>query len=222
MDLLDLLNKRITKLDYVLISHFDTDHVKGILTVLETMKVKHVIISKQEENSENYRMFKKIVEERKIKVWVVKQADTFSIEKEVTLQILWPKQEQIKENVLNNNSIVAKLSYGDFSILFTADIEQIAERQILEDYKNSNILHSNVLKVAHHGSKTSSTQEFLQKVNAQIALIGVGKNNLFGHPNNVVIKQLQNNGIQIYRTDINGEIKILVKKNGKIRIKKLV
>lgn len=103
---------------------------------------------------------------------------------------MWPQKDLIHENVLNNNSIVCKLSYRDFSILFTGDIEEIAEKQIVNLYSSS-VLDSNVLKVAHHGSKSSSIDAFISKVNPQIALIGVGENNKFGHPNNAVIERLQ-------------------------------
>lgn len=85
---------------------------------------------------------------------------------------------------------MAKLLYKNFSILFTGDIEEIAEKQILEEYKNSNILKSEILKVAHHGSKTSSMQSFLENVKPKIALIGVGKDNTFGHPNDEVLERL--------------------------------
>lgn len=85
---------------------------------------------------------------------------------------------------------MAKLLYKNFSILFTGDIEEIAEKQIIEEYKNSNILKSEILKVAHHGSKSSSIQSFLEKVKPKIALIGVGKDNTFGHPNDEVIERL--------------------------------
>ena len=108
------------------------------------------------------------------------------------IKILWPKQEQIQENVLNNNSIVAKLVYNNFSMLFTGDIEEIAEKQILEEYKNNNILKSNILKVAHHGSKSSSIQQILQEIKPKIAIIGVGANNTFGHPNENVLERLRN------------------------------
>lgn len=77
-------------------------------------------------------------------------------------------------------------------MLFTGDIEEIAEKEILKEYKNNfNQLKSTVIKVPHHGSKTSSTQEFLEAVNSSFALIGVGKNNTFGHPNDEVIKRLK-------------------------------
>ena len=77
-------------------------------------------------------------------------------------------------------------------MIFTGDVEEVAEKQIISNYKNSRILDSTVLKVAHHGSKTSSVQEFLELVKPKIALIGVGKNNKFGHPNEWVIDRLQN------------------------------
>lgn len=114
------------------------------------------------------------------------------IENGIQISILWPKEEQIQENMLNNNSIVAKLTYQNTAMLLTGDIEEIAEKQIVEEYKNSKVLSSTILKVAHHGSKTSSTQEFLEVVGARIALIGVGENNTFGHPNDRVIKRMQN------------------------------
>ena len=80
----------------------------------------------------------------------------------------------IKENILNNNSIVLKINYkNNFSMIFTGDIEKIAEKEIINEYKNSNLLKSDILKVGHHGSKTSTTQEFLEKISPKIALIGV-------------------------------------------------
>ncbi len=186
-----LLDKGISKLNYVLISHFDSDHVGGILTLLQEMKVEKVIISKQGEISQNYEDFYKIVKERKIKVIVVKQGDKLNIDKNVTLKILWPKEEKIKDNILNNNSIVAKLTYYSFSMLLTGDIEQIAEEKIIEEYKNTEQLKSSILKVAHHGSKSSSIQKFLEQVRPKIALIGVGEKNTFGHPNDMVIQRLE-------------------------------
>jgi competence protein ComEC len=104
-------------------------------------------------------------------------------------------------------------------MLFTGDIEEKAESSLIKQYGKTNILQSNILKVAHHGSKSSSTEEFLELVNPQIALIGVGKNNLYGHPNDNVIKRITDLGVAIYRTDKNGEICIEVDK--KFKIKKL-
>lgn len=124
-------------------------------------------------------------------LWL-RNGDMVKIENDVELCILWPKQEQIKENILNNNSIVAKLKYKNFSMLFTGDIEKIAEEQILEDYEqNELILKSTVLKVGHHGSKSSSVQNFVDAVKPRMALIGVGAKNTFGHPNSGVLGRLE-------------------------------
>lgn len=124
---------------------------------------------------------------------MLRSGDVINIEDNLNFQILWPREEQIIENILNNNSIVAKLNYKSFSCIFTGDIEEIAEREILKDYKNNlQILSSKVLKVGHHGSKTSSSEEFIKIISPKVALIGVGENNKFGHPHENVVKRLEN------------------------------
>ena len=188
-----LLARRIKKIDYIIVSHFDTDHIGGLLTVMEELKVDKVVISMQGSNSENYSKFVKIVKERNIKVVVVGKGDRIKIENDLYFDVLWPNNSDlITENVLNNNSIVCKMNYKYFSMLFTGDIEEIAEKQILNLYKNNlKIFNSTILKVAHHGSKTSSIQNFVDAIKPKIALIGVGENNKFGHPNEEVIKRLE-------------------------------
>ena len=211
-----LLDRGITNINYMIISHFDSDHIGGLFSVLENLKVDKVIISKQLRMSENYYRFEDIVRKKNIKTIVVKKGDIIKIENNILLDILWPNSTNvIEENDLNNSSIVCKIHYKEFSILFTGDIEEAAESTIIEQYENTNSLRSTVLKIAHHGSKTSSTQKFIERVSPQIALIGVGKNNKFGHPNESVIKILNNYNIKIYRTDQTGEISIEVDKNGK-------
>ena len=192
---------------------------------MEELKVKKVFISKQGENGQNFQRFKEIVNKKNISVICVGIDETIypvklQIEKDIYFDIFWPNNlNLISDNLLNNNSIVSKLHYKRFSALFTGDIEQIAEKEILKHYKdNSKLLNSTILKVAHHGSKTSSTQEFLEAVRPKISLIGVGENNKFGHPNDDVINRLENIGSKIYRTDKMGEISIFVDKKGKIRI----
>lgn len=213
-----LLDRRITKIDYMLISHFDSDHIGGLLYVLENIKVKHVIISKQGEMCENYKRFKEIVKNKKNNIIVAKLGEKINIDKYTYLDILFPEEELISENVLNNNSIVAKLHYNNFSMLFTGDIEKTAEEKIIKLYNNE--LSSTIIKVAHHGSKSSSTQELLNLIKPKIALIGVGAKNTFGHPNNDVINRLEDLGTKVYRTDINGEIILKINPKGKIEIKK--
>ena len=101
------------------------------------------------------------------------------------------------------------------------DIES-SEKDVLDKYKESNILESTVIKIAHHGAKTSSSEEFLKAVNPKIALIGVGQNNKFGHPSNTTIEKLKSLGCRIYRTDLNGEIEIEVDKKSRILIKDFI
>ena len=107
------------------------------------------------------------------------------------IKILFPTKDLITQNSLNNNSLVFKLYYNEFSILFTGDIEEIAEDSLIEIYEKGEFLKSTILKVAHHGSKSSSTLKFLDLVKPKIALIGVGKNNLYGHPNSDVLERLK-------------------------------
>ena len=186
-----LLDKGYTQLDYVFISHFDQDHVGGILSLLEELKVGQIFISKQGKTSDNYETFLEIVAQKNLKVREVKMGDKITIG-DVTFHILWPTENQIEENMLNNNAMVMKLQYKSFSMLFTGDIEEVAEKKILSVYSdNLDSLKATVLKVAHHGSKSSSTEKFLKAVNSKVAIIGVGENNMFGHPSNVVLERLQ-------------------------------
>ncbi len=142
--------------------------------MLENLKVKNLVISKQIEETEECDNILKIANKKKVKIIFVEAGQKLNIERKISFTILWPdKNELISENPLNNNSIVAKLTYGEFQMLFTGDIEQIAEEKIVEKYGGN--LKSIILKVAHHGSKTSSTDEFIKYVNPEIALIGVRK-----------------------------------------------
>ena len=159
---------------------------------MQEIKVENIIIGKQFENSENYQEFIKIVKEQKVNVQVVEAGQRIKIEKDLYFDVLWPSSDNIiSENSINNNSLVCKMVYQNFSMLFTGDIEEIAEKAILEKYKDTNALKANVLKVAHHGSKSSSIEEFLDIVKPRIALIGVGGNNTFGHPNKEVLERFK-------------------------------
>lgn len=212
-----LLDRRILKIDYVLISHFDTDHCGGILTIMEKVKVKNIIISEQAEHSENYERFKKLMIHKRIRLIEVKKGDKIKIGRYSEFKILFPTSRLLSENPLNNNSIVAQFNYNNFKMLFTGDIEKLAEQQILKAEKAE--IRADILKVAHHGSKTSSIPEFIKAVKPKIALIGVGKNNTFGHPNQQTIKNLENIKCRIYRTDLQGEIIIKIDQKGRMNVK---
>ena len=145
-----LLDRKIAVVDYIMVSHFDTDHVGGLLYIMQNMKVKNAIISNQPETSQNFQEFIKIAKEKKINLIVVNAGDKLNIENDLYFNILWPdKNAFISENTLNNNSIVCKLIYKNFSCVFTGDIEEIAEKKILEKYKKKpNLLKADILKIA--------------------------------------------------------------------------
>ncbi len=207
-----ILDRGYTKIDIAIISHMDLDHCDGIIYLMDKIKIKTIIIGKQYEESDNYKRFVKLAKEKRIEVKIVEAGENINIERNVNLDILWPdNKNKISENAINNNSLVFKLKYKKYSILFTGDIEEIAEKAILERYKN--MLQSTILKVAHHGSKTSTTAEFLKAVKPRYALIGVGKNNKFGHPSENTIKKLKEMKVKIFRTDELGEITIKMNKN---------
>lgn len=182
---------------------------------MQEIKVNNIIIGKQYKSSENYEEFIKIVKEKKINVKIVEEGEKVSIEDNLYFDFIWPfSDNMISDNSINNNSLVCKLNYKNYSMLFTGDIEAIAEKAILKKYsKNLNILKSDILKVAHHGSKTSSITEFIEKIKPKYAIIGVGEDNKFGHPSDNTIQNLEKANIRIYRTDKMGEIEI--KTNGK-------
>lgn len=218
-----LLDRRIKKLDYIIISHFDADHCQGLQSVIKNIKVKNVIISKQASQSELFEQIMELCQEKNINVIVVKRGGKITIDKYTYFEILHPVDKMLDDGKggLNANAIVAKLHYkttknGDYTILFTGDIEEAAEKELVKLYGNK--LKSDILKVAHHGSKTSSTYEFLQEVKPSISLIGVGEDNTFGHPNEGVLQRLESINTKVYRTDLNGEIEIKINKEKGIKV----
>lgn len=210
-----LLDRGIATVDYIIVSHFDSDHCDGLNAVVENIKVKNIIISKQCEISEEYVKLISLANRKNVNIIICKTNDNIKIDKYTNIEILYAS-ESAKD--LNNGSIVCKLRYKGFSMLFTGDIEEVTENEIVKKYIKSTKLQADVLKVAHHGSKTSTTSNFLELVKPKIALIGVGEDNTFGHPNVAVIKRLQDIGAKIYRTDEEGEIILKVNGKGKIHI----
>lgn len=217
-----LLDRRIKKLDYIIISHFDADHAQGIEAVIKKIKVKNIVVSRQASQSVEYDKIIKMCKEKKIKIIDAKRGETIMVDKYAYFDILHPGDILLDDGKggLNANAIVAKLNYkmekGLFTVLFTGDIEYDAEQELVKEYGNK--LKSDILKVAHHGSKTSSSQNFIELVKPKIALIGVGKDNTFGHPNESVLERLRDLKCKIYRTDENGEISIKVKHEGRLKL----
>ena len=176
-----LLDKGIKTVDYLIISHFDSDHCNSSKEVIEKLNVKQLVISKQAKESKEFEDIISMAKEKNINIQVVKAGDILKFDKYTSFKVLWPDTNLLQESPLNNNSIVARLEYKSFSMLFTGDIEALAEKQIVARYKSEE-LKSDILKVAHHGSKTSSTNEFINKIKPQISIIGEGENNKFVRP----------------------------------------
>ena len=187
-----LLDRKITKIDFLMVSHFDSDHCGGLFAVLENLNVENVIIGKQDSEYQNCTKFLELSKSKNINIIVAEAGNVIKIDKYTQFHILWPNaKNMISENGINNNSIVAKLVYGDFQMLLTGDIEEIAEKEIIQMYKKTNMLDCDILKVAHHGSKSSSIEEILQVITPKISVIEVGENK-YGHPNSDVINRMEN------------------------------
>ena len=207
-----LIDRKVYKIDYIIVSHFDADHCRAFLHVMKYIKVKNAIIAKQFKNSRMYSEFLEIANKKKINIIYVKEKDHFKF-KDFRIDIYNPNDEAIMENVMNNNAILNMLRFGRINILCTGDLEKIAEDAIITRYSNSNILKADILKVGHHGSITSTSDDFLKLIMPRMALIGCGKNNKFGHPNQFILNKLSAIGCKIYRTDLNGEISICIDEN---------
>lgn len=205
-----LLDRKIISLDYICISHFDSDHCDGFKYLLKNIKVKNIILSKQYETTNNFKEIINIANKKKINVIKVEAGNILNIDKFVKFKIFSPGKALT--NDINDNSIVMKLEYNNFSCLFTGDISKQIEKKLVKQYGNE--LKSTILKVAHHGSKTSSDEDFINQVSPKISLIGVGKNNKFGHPNEEVLKTLKDINSKVFRTDEKGEITLKVNRRG--------
>ena len=213
-----LLDRKIISLDYICISHFDSDHCDGFKYLLNNIKVKNIILSKQYQSTDNFEEIMSIANKKKINIIKVEAGNVLNIDRFVRFKIFSPGKTLTDD--INDNSIVMKLEYNSFSCLFTGDISEKIEQNLIKKYGKE--LKSTVLKVAHHGSKTSSDENFIKFVNPKISLIGVGKNNKFGHPNEEVLKVLKEINSKIYRTDVNGEIILNINRYGKIEANTLL
>ncbi|MCL2355513.1 MAG: MBL fold metallo-hydrolase [Oscillospiraceae bacterium] len=185
-----LLNRGVRRIDYVIISHFHADHTNGLIPVFENLEVGNVVISRQSTVTYNYQRIMGILYENQIPILIVEEGHRIVLDHYTHIDILHPSAELISDNRggINNNSIICRLVYGNFSMIFAGDVEQIGERAVVARYE---CLQTTVLKVAHHGSRTSSTQEFIDIVRPKISLIGVGERNTFGHPVPEVLDRLE-------------------------------
>lgn len=219
-----LLDRRIKKIDFIIVSHFDADHCQAFETVIDNINVRKVVVCKQSMITQEYLNIINKCKKKNIKIIVVERGDKLKIDKRTEFEILHPGERFLDDGKggLNANAIVCKMNYKlnngkIFSILFTGDIEVEAEKELEQVYGKK--LKADILKIAHHGSKTSSREEFIKLVSPKIALIGVGENNKFGHPADITLERLEKENVKVYRTDQMGEVSITINKNGEIKVK---
>jgi len=205
-----LRRKGIDTINLLVLTHPHLDHLEGLLPVIKEFKVDMVLDSGLISDLQEYKEFISTIQEKGIPYHLAKAGDNFIFSNNLEIFLLNPlyNADFYNDSDFNNASIVIKLFYKNTDFLFTGDIEEATEKKLLIW---QNILQSDVLKVSHHGSATSTNSEFLDKVNPMIAAITVGKNN-FGHPSQKVIERLEDKNIKIYRTDEDGTI--IVRTNG--------
>ncbi|HUV43175.1 MAG TPA: ComEC/Rec2 family competence protein [Patescibacteria group bacterium] len=193
------------EIEMVIATHPESDHITGLIDVIERYKVKQFVINSVGKDSAVFQEFQAAVLAEKAAVYFPKAGDRIEINS-LVLSFLWPRtQEKVlgvsTEREVNDTSLVFELAYGQFEALLTGDISTKVESQLsLEDIE--------VLKVAHHGSKYSTDKKFLKESHPELAIVSVGKNS-FGHPTSEVIERLSQAGVKLLRTDQEGEIEVV-------------
>jgi len=192
------------EIDLMILTHLDSDHLTGLVEVLKRYSVEKVIHNGLKNYDSIALEWEKLILEKNIPQQIVDISLNIKLDEQVLIEFLWPSQDLIKESKGDDNftSLVFKLTHGNNKFLFTGDIPKEAEEVLISTEKD---LKADVLKAGHHGSKYSSTMEFLSKVKPKYGVISCGENN-FGHPSLRVLKNLENIGAEILRTDQLGDI----------------
>ena len=208
-------------IEMVVLTHADSDHVTGLISVLERYNVEYFVINNIAKDTDQFWRFRENLIKEGAKIYNPKAGEEIKIA-DINFTVLWPEEElgnplvwelvsEVKESILgaasysgdlNETSVVLRLNFGDFCALLVGDIGAETESQL------DKVTPCQVLKVPHHGSKYSSSEEFLNHVKPDLAVICVGKNS-FGHPTEEVLDRLESTGAKILRTDQNGEIEIV-------------
>ncbi|MDQ4075733.1 MAG: DNA internalization-related competence protein ComEC/Rec2 [Chloroflexota bacterium] len=209
-------------LELVILTHADADHLGGLPELLSRYRVGQVVDSGFPNDTPLFDVWLEQLQAQGLRPLSAQPEQQWQLGEGVTLEVLAPTSAPFEQ--LNNNSVVTRLHYGHFCALLTGDIEAEAEARLVDSKR---LTPCQVLKVAHHGSRTSSTEPFLNAVRPTIALISAGRDNRFGHPHGEVIARLEAIGVRIFRTDEQGTIHLVtngrelwVKANGTSRLYK--
>ena len=200
-----LRKKGINELDILILTHPHEDHVGGLPYVLESVKVDHVLDSGQAHPSRSYQHFLELINDKHVPYQLARAGQVVDLGGGAKGYILHPSEPFITGTIsdLNNNSVVIRLVYGKTSFLLMGDTAFEGEDRIMSLGYD---LKSDVLKVGHHGSATSTSMNFLEAVRPEYAVISVGAKNKFGHPAPGTLERLENIGAKVYRTDLDGSV----------------
>jgi competence protein ComEC len=193
-------------IDLVILTHPERDHMAGLLEALQSYQVENIVWTGLNRDNAEFEEWLRLIKKEQANVRFVSSGQRISIG-DYWLDVLYPFETLEGKTAESSNeyALVTRLSCGKKSFLFTSDIPKSVEKKLL----GKGVLDSDLLKVAHHGSKYSSGEAFISEVSPEMAVIQSGKGNSYGHPHQEVLDILEKYGISIFRTDINGNIKIL-------------
>ncbi|MFA5791946.1 MAG: ComEC/Rec2 family competence protein [Candidatus Paceibacterota bacterium] len=191
-------------IDMLVITNPDADHIGGFLDILKNYKVNYILESGTLTDSKIYQNLKEEIKKQNIRTMLARAGMRLDIGGGVFIDILFPDRD-VSEWATNDGSVVARLSYGKTSIMLTGDATNKTEKIILGE-NSIDVLKSTILKVGHHGSRTSTSKEFVKAVMPVYAFISDGKDNKYGHPHQDTLDTLNNLGVKIFRTDLLGTI----------------
>lgn len=195
----------VERLDYVIATHPHADHIGGMAEVIKAFDIGQIYMPKVSTNTKTFERLLLTIKEKGLSVNTAKAGVSLFGVDGISACFVAPVKEKYDD--LNNYSAVLRLCYNDVSFLFTGDAEAESEAQIDGNIK------ADVLKVGHHGSSTSSSKKFIERVSPKIAVISCGTGNSYGHPHKETLERLENFGIKYYRTDENGTV--VVSSDGK-------
>jgi competence protein ComEC len=203
-----LSEHNVSRIDVMVATHPHADHIGGLIDLINSnLSVGEVMDSGQLYTTQTFEDLLDAIDAKQIPLTSVKAGDLIDLDPSVQLEVLNPGDTLYEgEDEINNNSVVIKLTYGNFSALFTGDMEEHNEQRIINEQR----LDVDVLKAGHHGSRFSSIDTFLQAVSPEVAVISAGENNTYGHPHQEALERIESAGVEhIFRTDLNGTITLV-------------